>query len=103
MADDGPAQVVAGARLEPALSGERIRAGLDVEVLGVARGRRTASGGRPPWPDLVGAEEVAHVDQHAEVRVVDGVDQLLDAVAVLAEEAVVLDHGPDALRPRHTR
>ena len=34
--------------------------------------------------------------QQAEVRVVHAVDQLLDPLAVLAEEAVVLDHGPDA-------
>ncbi len=97
VADDGGAAVVAAAGERPALAGEDIGAGLEVEVLGVAVegvGQETADGG---GRIVVHADEVAHVDQHAEVGMVDGGDEGLDAQAVLAEVAVVLDHGLDAL------
>ena len=46
---------------------------------------------------LVGADEVAHVDQQAVVIVRHGVEELLYAVGVLGDVAVVLGAGPHAL------
>jgi hypothetical protein len=45
---------------------------------------------------IVGAEKIPHVNQQAEIRVVDGRHQLLDPHAVLAEESVIFDHGADS-------
>ena len=41
---------------------------------------------------VVGAGKVAHVNEQTEVRVCNSRDELFDAVAVLREISVVLDH-----------
>ncbi len=62
-----------------------------MDVEGVRRDARYGSHGV-----LIGAEEVADVAQQPEVVVGYGVDELFDALAVLAEAPVVLDCGADA-------
>ncbi len=76
MTDDGTTQVVPSPRLEPTGTGRKISAGLDMKVLGMAM---KGKGHQPPhrlsWI-FVGAKEVAHVDQHAKVGMIDTGNQL---------------------------
>ena len=46
---------------------------------------------------VVGAGEVAHVNEQTEVRVCNSRDELFDPVTVLRKKAVVLNHSRDAL------
>ena len=46
---------------------------------------------------VVGAQEIPHINEDAEVRVIDSGDELLHPDTVLAEAAVVFHHGLDTL------
>ena len=100
MTDDRAAQEIAAAAHEPALAGMERRARLDMEVLGVGVERVAGQTADGLAGILVGAVEIAHVNQGAEVGVPDSIHQLLDPLAVLAEEPMVLDHRPDPLGGR---
>ena len=49
---------------------------------------------------IIGANKVAHVDQHAKVGMIDGGHQLFHAQALLAEPTVVFDHRLDPFAGR---
>ncbi len=94
MADHRAAQEIAVAGGEPLVAG---LLALEQEVLGVGVEGVLGGDGQRVHGRLVGAQEVAHVYQPAVVGMVDGEDQLLHAVRVLHDVAVVLGAGADAL------
>ena len=97
MADYRASQVIAASRFEEALARVYAVAALDMEILGVDVLRILHYFADRLEIILVNAAEVADIEQQAEVRRADARDYAFDPVAVLAEEAVILYHGLNAL------